>query len=150
VKRIAVFILLLAFDGSARAQDEHLLTATTSKSFPEAMTVLQDAIVSQGYKVTRVQRVDVGLGKAGYTSAKYRVVFYGKPTEVRHILAQSPEAASFVPLAIAIYEDGSAVKFVAERYSLLHDAPEAKGISQYLDRWESDTRRILGKAQAAN
>ncbi len=38
-------------------------------SFPEAMNALQSAIAEEGYKVSRVQRVDIGLTGSGYNIA---------------------------------------------------------------------------------
>ena len=43
------------------------------------MAVLQHAIGTQGYTLSRVQRVDIGLTESGFKTDKYRVVFFGKP-----------------------------------------------------------------------
>ena len=55
----------------------------SSEAFPEAMSVLQANIIKQGFTISRVQRVDVGLSAKGYKTDKYRVVFFGKGDEIQ-------------------------------------------------------------------
>ena len=45
-------------------------------SFPEAMNALQTSIAEEGFTVSRVQRVDIGLTSSGYNTAEYRIVFF--------------------------------------------------------------------------
>ncbi|MEK7797111.1 MAG: DUF302 domain-containing protein, partial [Pseudomonadota bacterium] len=58
MNRFLAFLFLLL---AAPAQADELLMARVERSFPEAMNALQQSIQDHGYKVTRVQRVDIGL-----------------------------------------------------------------------------------------
>ena len=80
--------LLLLATVSLPLLAEEMLMARSRQSFPETMLTLQEAIVEQGYTLSRVQRVDIGLTASGFTTDKYRVVFLGKADEV-HALSES-------------------------------------------------------------
>ena len=69
---------------SAPVAADGLLMARTDKSFPEAMTVLQSAISSRGYTITRLQQVNENLERRDYKSDMYRVVYFGKYEEVNN------------------------------------------------------------------
>ena len=68
---VAAFWLTLI--QSAAIADNHvdpaheLLMVRVSNTFPEAMNAVQQAVVNNGYKLMRVQRVDVGLTASGST-----------------------------------------------------------------------------------
>jgi len=70
---------------------EDLLMVRSRLAFPEAMVALQDVISKKGYKVVRVQRVDIGLTGMGYKTDKYRVVFFSKLEEMRELSSKHPE-----------------------------------------------------------
>ncbi|MDO9219608.1 MAG: DUF302 domain-containing protein, partial [Thiobacillus sp.] len=76
---------------SAPVAADGLLMARTDKSFPEAMTVLQSAISSRGYTITRLQQVNENLERRDYKSDMYRVVYFGKYEEVKQVTAAHPE-----------------------------------------------------------
>jgi uncharacterized protein (DUF302 family) len=78
-----------------------------SQSFPEAMLTLQGAIELQGYTLSRVQRVDIGLTASGFATDMYRVVFLGKIEEVRELTEQYPELIPYLPLKIAVFAEGN-------------------------------------------
>jgi len=61
---------LLAWAALPAAADE-LTMVRSVQPFPEAMLTLQEAIKAQGYTITRVQRVDVGLTRMGYKTDLY-------------------------------------------------------------------------------
>ena len=65
LRRSAVACLLLLLASLAQA-GENLLMARSSLAFPEAMLALQESIGAHGYKLSRVQRVDIGLTTAGF------------------------------------------------------------------------------------
>ncbi len=58
------------------AEAQQLIMTRSLNTFPETMLNLQEAIADQGYTISRVQRVDIGLTKMGYETDKYRVVFF--------------------------------------------------------------------------
>lgn len=138
---IAAAIALLGLAAPAAAQD--LMIARSAQPFPEAMTALQDAIASRGYKVSRVQRVDVGLEGRGYKTDKYRVVFYGKPEEVARLAASHPDLIPFLPLSVAIFAEEDETILVTTNpalYAGMFPQPELKPV---FVRWERDLAAIM-------
>ena len=137
---IKQFILLILFIsiGIGNAVADELIMVRSQQNFEEAMSTLQAAIAAKGYKVTKVQRVDVGLEAKGYKTDRYRVVFYGKPGEVEALSAAHPELVPYLPLSVAIFaEEGNTILTTA-RPSLLKQFYPDPSLAPVFDRWESD------------
>lgn len=137
MKRLFLLILLVFFYmGSASA--DQLIMARSQQNFEEAMSTLQAAIAAKGYKVTKVQRVDVGLEAKGYKTDRYRVVFYGKPGEIEALSAAHPDLVPYLPLSVAIFaEEGNTILTTA-RPSLLKQFYPDPSLAPVFDRWETD------------
>ena len=99
MKRLTLIFSLLILLAPAYSTDR-LLMARTEQAFPEAMLKLQETIKKHGYTVSRVQRVDIGLTQFGYETDKYRVVFFGKAEEIRHMSSEYPQLIPYLPLKI--------------------------------------------------
>ena len=121
---------------------EHLYMARVNMSFPEAMLKLQDTIKERGYKISRVQRVDIGLTNMGYKTDKYRIVFYGKPDENQQLLARFPVLQAYFPLKIAIFaeEKDTLITAYDPLYLFGDGDPELTKISQ---EWKDDIEAIF-------
>jgi len=125
------------------AQADELMIARSAQNFEDAMSTLQAAIKEQGYKVTKVQRVDVGLEAKGYKTDHYRVVFYGKPGELEALAAQYPDLVPYLPLSVAIYaEEGNTILTTARPGLLKQFYPEAD-LKPVFERWERDLAKIF-------
>jgi uncharacterized protein (DUF302 family) len=130
------------------AQDLYMVRV--KQAFPEAMTELQNAILDHGYKVTRVQRVDIGLTKARYKTDKYRVVFFGKEKEVDAIVKKHPDLIPYLPIKAAIFAEGKQTLIVImnpDEYGRMYPA---KDLQVYFKRWKVDIESILAKLRAIN
>ena len=122
---------------------EELLLARSSQDFPEAMSTLQNAITKKGYKISKVQRVDEGLNKSGFTSDKYRVVFFGKANEIRKLSNKYPELIPYIPLNFTIFAEGRDTLVTTLNPSGLKPYYPNPEIAVVFDRWEKDLREIL-------
>ena len=140
ISRIFVAFFVV-FGASVNA--EGLFMVRSNQSFPEAMSVLQNSLISHGYKISRVQRVDVGLTKNQYKTDKYRVVFFGKANEVAAIVKKYPDFIPYLPLKVAIFAEGEQTLLVAtnpDEYALMYKQP---GLRPYFKRWKNDIRSVL-------
>ena len=125
------------------AQADEMLIVRSSQNFEDAMSTLQAAIKDQGYKVTKVQRVDVGLEAKGYKTDHYRVVFYGKPGEVETLAARHPDLVPYLPLSIAIFaEEGNTILTTARPGLLKQFYPDV-ALKPVFERWEKDLEKIF-------
>jgi len=142
-KRFIAF-LIITVSASAAVNAEELFITRVHLTFPEAMLKLQEVIRKQGYTVSRVQRVDIGLTKSGYKTDKYRVVFFGKADEVNTISQQYPHLIAYIPWKIAIFaEDEETLLVTANPLKLENKAfPKANA---YLKKWEKDIDLILAE-----
>lgn len=136
-----ICILLLFHNSNAVAEDILMVRAT--QDFPEAMLNLQDTIKRHGYVVSRVQRVDEGLNKLGYSTDKYRVVFFGKEKETRELAQRYPELIPYLPLNFTIFAEGEeTIIATLNPVSLLSYYPSSE-LHTMFNRWEKDLRTIL-------
>lgn len=132
-----------------QVQAEALLMVRSRLPFAESMLVLQDAIREQGYVLSRVQRVDIGLTTFGFKTDKYRVVFFGRADQVRHLSQHHPELVPYLPLKIAIFAEAGETILVAtnpERYGDMFPDPELAPVFQ---DWSQDLHAILDKVRTA-
>ncbi len=143
-----LFLLLLLCSPLLVAQD--LFMVRTQLSFPEAMTVLQEAIGNHAYKVSRVQRVDIGLTESGYATDRYRVVFFGDIDELNLLSEQYPELVPYFPMKIAIFAEGDETILLASSFAHLRPNYASGSLQSRFDKWENDIRQILDEVRTAD
>jgi len=148
VKFIISAFLCCFLASTAQAQDLHMIRA--EQSFPEAMALLQEAITEQGYTVSRVQRVDIGLTSSGYRTDKYRVVFFGKPDEVREMSARHVDMVPYLPLKIALFAEGEDTILLASGFTNLQDHFSGTDVAERLEQWDADIAAILEAVRSAD
>jgi uncharacterized protein (DUF302 family) len=137
---------LLACLAVPAAADELLIVRST-QNFEDAMTTLQSAIAAHGYKVAKVQRVDVGLEAKGYKTDRYRVVFYGRPGEIEALAAKYPNLIPYLPLNVAIFAEGGQTILTTARPGVLKEFFPQPELQPVFDRWESDLVAILDEVR---
>jgi len=135
-------ILALFFLGAPAAAGD-LFMVRMDKPFPEAMTLLQSAISSRGYTITRLQQVNENLERREYKSDMYRVVYFGKHEEVRRVTAAHPELIPFLPLNITIFAEGEQSILVAGHPQTLRQFFPDPALKPVFDRWEKDLESIM-------
>ncbi len=143
---ISFFIIALLTPLSALADD--LIMRRIRMSFPEAMNSLQTSIAEEGYTVSRVQRVDVGLTKSGYSTAEYRIVFFMKEDTVHKIVKVHPQLIPFLPLKITIFAEGGETILATLNPAKLDDFFPEIGMKKDFQQWEAAVNRILDKVQS--
>lgn len=140
--------LLLAVCGTVSAQDLHMVRS--SLAFPEAMALLQQTITAEGYQVSRVQRVDIGLTKSGFKTDKYRIVFFGKLDDVRALSEQYPELIPYLPLKIAIFAEGDETLLLSSSFQHLRPYYKSPTLRARFERWDADVKKILERVRNAD
>ena len=141
---IAALSVMLGTSGCERIESAH-----TQGGYPETMLALQNHIRAHGYTVLRVQRVDVGMKRAGYEIEEYRVVFFAKPDEVNRVLKAYPELVPFLPLSITIYRDDEQTKLAGMPFALPKSQASTEELRDMVAQWERDTAAIIQGAVSA-
>ena len=134
---------ILALFVTAPAVADSRLMTRMDKAFPEAMAILQTAISSRGYTITRVQQVNENLERRGFKSDMYRVVYFGKLEEVRQVTAVRPELIPFLPLNITIFAEGEQTILVASHPQVLRQFFPDPVLRPVFDRWGNDIEAIM-------
>jgi len=141
MQKMGAIALTLLFLSPALA--DNLLMARVNQPFPEAMTLLQSAISSRGYTITRLQQVNENLARREFKSDMYRVVYFGKLDEVRQVTAAHPELIPFLPLNITIFAEGDQAILVASHPQTLQQFFPDPALKPVFERWEKDIDSIM-------
>lgn len=142
MQKMGTVVLTLLLLGSPACADG-LLMARVNQPFPEAMTLLQSAISSRGYTITRLQQVNENLARREFKSDMYRVVYFGKLEEVRQVTAAHPELIPFLPLNITIFAEGDQAILVASHPQTLQKFFPDPALEPVFERWEKDIDSIM-------
>jgi uncharacterized protein (DUF302 family) len=128
---------------SAAAHAEELIMVRSPRPFADAINALQISIEEHGYKVQRVQRVDVGLTQSGFKTDAYRLVFFGKHDELRALGDAHPELLPYLPLKIVIFAEENTTLAFTNNPALLGTFFKDAALAVHFRRWEKDVRSIL-------
>ena len=142
---VFAWVLLGAFH-AAGAQE--LLMARSEEDFPETMLRIQDSLTEHGYTVSRVQRVDIGLIESGFITDKYRIVFFGKPGEVRDIARRFPQLIPYLPLQMTVFAEGDETVVVAADPLILQPLVADVEMGYLFMRWKSDLLSVMEDLRA--
>ncbi len=139
---LATFFLAL-FASLVHGAEERLLMMRSTQSFPETMLTLQKTLGEYGYTVSRVQRVDIGLTTSGFQTDRYRIVFFGRPDEVRRLTAEHPELIPYLPLSMTLFAEEDETLLVALDPTALRDVVPTEEFGNQLQRWKNDILSIM-------
>ncbi len=143
MKSLLHILILLLFATSAMAAEESMLMMRSTQSFPETMLELQKHLGEYGYTISRVQRVDIGLTSSGFETDKYRIVFYGKPEEIRKFSRRFPQLIPYLPLKLTIFAEQEETLLVALDPVILADVVKDQEFQYTLQRWRNDILSIM-------
>ncbi len=143
---VVVFMLLPI---TLQAEHQKLIMGRSSEAFPETMSALQEEIKKAGYTISIVQRVDIGLSGMGFETDKYRVVFFGKPEEIKSLPKKYPKLTPYLPLAITIFAENEETilaamspGYIEHAYIKNSDSSDAELQAIFL-RWQKDIELII-------
>jgi len=147
MRRLLIALLLLAFCATPAmaSESDGLILHRSIQNFPEAMLALQTSIGEHGYTVSRVQRVDIGLTKSGYKTDKYRIVFFGKSSEIRAVKQSQPQLIPYLPLKIVIFSENNETLLVASNMNQFAVLAENENTKDLLQRWNNDIQSIFSE-----
>ncbi|RDH82782.1 MAG: DUF302 domain-containing protein [endosymbiont of Galathealinum brachiosum] len=127
-----------------------MVMVRSSEAFPETMALLQEAIRNQGYELSRIQRIDVGLSAKGYETDKYRVVFFGKGKQIQELSLKYPQLIPYLPLKIAIFAEGENTILISANPTTYNDLFKLPELKPTFEKWLEDITQILKSVQIQN
>ncbi len=140
---ITKFIISFAlFFFIATSHADGLMIARTKQTFPEAMLKLQETILDFNYKISRVQRIDIGLTASGYATDKYRIVFFGTEKEINFVSNKYPHLIPYIPWKIAIFAEQQDTLLVTAN-PMRFSNKKYPGADKYLLKWKKDLEKIM-------
>lgn len=130
--------------GTTSVAAQELMMVRSPHSFPEAMLTLQTAIGDHGYTLSRVQRVDIGLTGSGFTTDKYRIVFFGKREEISMLSARYPQLIPYLPLHMTIFaEEDETIVVMEDPQDMAQLVPADAETALLFRRWHNDALSIF-------
>jgi hypothetical protein len=90
-----------------------------------------------------VQRVDIGLTSSGFQTDKYRIVFFGKPEEIRNLSREHPQLIPYLPLKMTLFAEEEETLLVAFDPTALHEVVPTEAFRFRLMRWRNDILSIM-------
>jgi len=120
-----------------------IIMARSHEKFPEAMLTLQTSIKEHGYKVARVQRIDIGLTGMGYKTDKYRVVFIGKKDEIQYLTKKYPDLMPYMPPKLSIFAEEEDTVVVTVNPVIYKEMVDDEADKRIFDRWENDIYSVF-------
>lgn len=139
LKNFFLFCVFISFNVSAT----DLIMARSPLSFSEAMTNFQVSLKEHGYKVARVQRIDIGLTGMGYKTDLYRVVFLGKTDEIKYLINKYPQLIPYMPPKASIFAEGTDTVLVTANPALFAEMIDDEKDRVIFERWESDVYSVF-------
>lgn len=143
MKNIFLILGLYVLSVTNTFASDDLLMARSEMDFPEAMSVLQNSIIDHQYTLSRVQRVDIGLEKAGYQTDRYRIVFFGKQHEIKQMTDEHPQLSAYLPLKVVIFAEREDTLLVAYNPMHLRKIVDTPAYIIIYKRWLSDIKSIM-------
>lgn len=143
MKKFYIFLIFTLAIKSMIVNANGLLMVRSKQVFPEAMLSLQTSIAEHGYRVIRVQRIDIGLTSMGYKTDKYRVVFVGKDDEFQYLINRYPLLAAYMPHKISIFAEGDTTILVTTNPAIYMEMVDDEKDKILFKRWESDIHSVF-------
>ena len=147
MKHLIVALLLTMTAGAAYA--ETILMSRSHEKYDVVLEVAKQSLADHGYTVSHVQRCDGGLKDFGYTSEPYRLLFFGKPEEVRALTDEYPQIIPYLPLKLAVFKEGDDVLAAIFNPEELDKLFRNEALKIYFMRWKNDFVSILNDIKKA-
>jgi len=151
MKQLYVTIIALIFNAllttSALAEDDNIMMARTQQEFKVALDDIMKEIENQGYTVAHVQRCDGGMEAMGYQTDNYKVVFFGKLSEVRELSQKHENLIPYFPFKAIVYKEGDeTVLSILNPKHMQSLAPDDPALSEKVKQWKQDFDQILERS----
>lgn len=126
------------------AEDDNIMMARTQQEFKHALDDIMKAIENQGYTVAHVQRCDGGMEAMGYQTDNYKVVFFGKLSEVRELSQKHDSLIPYFPFKAIVYKEGDETVLSILNPKHMQDlVPDDPALSKHIKQWQQDFDLIL-------
>lgn len=150
MNRLLFIFLTAALLISGHVHAEKVMMARSYQSFEVTLEAVKKALESRGYTVAHEQRCDGGLKGFGYETDLYRVVFFGKPDEVRHWSNAHPEMIPYLPLKLAVIAEADQVLVVGFNPEELAQLFTDKKLKIQFSRWKNDIESVLAEVSQSS
>lgn len=136
IRVISLAILVYSVMPPAYASNTFLVRKTSQQDYANAMADLQSRLMENGFKIKFVQRVDIGLAKAGYHTDRYRIVFFMPKKGVEKVLTKRTDLADLFPLKVTVYREKGKVYVLAAQTANMLDPSVPADIKAYFIMWD--------------
>ncbi len=148
IRRLGVVWLLFgALLIPAAVQADNMLMGRIPLRAEIVLEYVKESIEEHGYTIAHLQLCDGGMKDFGYKSDFYRVVFFGKANEVRHLTERYPELVSYLPLKMAVIAEKDETLLAIMNPEALAPYFPGQEMQIQLGRWNSDLVSIFDEVR---
>lgn len=143
IRYFSLVALLFVSLNSAYAADNRIVLKQSVQDYSSALSSVSMGLEEGGFKLQFVQRVDVGLAKAGYHADKYRIVFFMPTKGVASVLSKRPDLADMFPFKVTVYRDKGKIYIFSVKNSYMLDAKTPKDIRVQFKNWDRQIAEVV-------
>lgn len=122
---------------------QNILMARSMHNFDYTLQTAIESVKEHGYTVSHIQKCDGGLSGFGYKTAPYRLLFIGKPKEIRALTKKHIGLIPYLPLKLAVYEEGDETIVAIFNPEKLSELFNDETLKIQFARWKNDFDSIL-------
>ena len=149
MKYLITVLMLAGLFVTGQLHAEKVIMVRSYDSFEVTLEAVTKSLEGHGYTVAHVQRCDGGLTDFGYTTDLYRVLFFGKPDEVRQWSRKVPEVIPYLPLKIALIAEDDQVIISSFNPEELGQMFTDRQLQIQFSRWKNDIESVMREASGA-
>ena len=149
MKQLAAILVFFTLIITGPLQADNVMLVRSYESFPVTLEAVTKSLESHGYTIAHEQRCDGGLKDFGYTTDFYRVLFFGKPDEVRYWSKQVPEIIPYLPLKIALIAEDDQVLITSFNPEDLGEMFTDRKLKIQFSRWKNDIESVMRQVSAS-
>lgn len=124
-----------------------LITVTTTKSMPQALADLKDAIINHNYVFIRQQDIDSRLTDTGTENGQVKLVYFCKFSMLDQALKADRRVGVFLPCKITLIQKADHIEMIAINPKAISKQLNEEKLNKLCERLTQDYSDILEEAR---
>ncbi|VAW77819.1 hypothetical protein MNBD_GAMMA12-1084 [hydrothermal vent metagenome] len=138
---LLIILAIILIPAKSDIQEYH-----SDKDYSDIMANIQQGLIDQGYEIEKVQAVNIGLAKAGFTIQPYKVIFFNPKHTLSAIHLKYPGFSALLPLSITVAKEDEQVRIVSSPFKFLINAAPKQDLRALVKIWKQHSHTIIVKA----
>ncbi len=142
-----ILLILIIISNYVFASNNNILLIEINKNFAKTWDILEKEIIERKHTVAYKQRCDYALTERNYDTDKYRIIFFGKYSEIKELAKNYPKIIPYLPLKITAVAYGNKTLLTAKKPVELLEIVKDEKHKKIIQSWNKDLEAIITKVQ---